>query len=395
MSTVSDIELEAKSIKQLTYENPDEYVELVSRKTCKDFVAGNYSHSGYDIEIPSNPIVTYTKNGTPGYEFYARVFKNGVQVGFGSDGSVDIERFRVYGRSNFLVEDVNGNVLLQKTIKDENFETIYETRTYREDLQYCILMDIVHTIQQIGKDDKGIKEGKVGNTTSTFYPPRTTGNGSGYFTYRGDNNGQSGTFAQWRGRATVASRGMCGWVNNGGNFDPDFIYSQMNQLAGNQWQWNVQPVFQFDTSTITDTDTIDSATYSICSNNDLGTPADNLSSLFGLTVWDPASETSWVAADQTTYLGTRLATDIAFGSLSAVGTYTNFALNSDGKSAISKTSWTDIMLRLNWDIDNTSPGTTGVHQTLLGWDKGDDISPAKLVVVHSAPTANSNFLAFF
>lgn len=91
--------------------------------------------------------------------------KDDIQVGFGPDGSVDIERFKIHNPP-ILVPDPNGDILQTW----ETSQGVQESRRLREDPQEAILQHIDAVIK--GKKEKhgpkNIISGKIGNTTSTF-----------------------------------------------------------------------------------------------------------------------------------------------------------------------------------------------------------------------------------
>jgi PKD repeat protein len=111
----------------------------------------------------------------------------------------------------------------------------------------------------------------------------------------------------------------------------------------------------FDTSTLPDNATITSAVLDVCGldkNNYWFSAPSYL--LVGFT---PATNGSVVQADYNTYGSTRLAVNVSYASLDTSGTYghNRWVLNADGLSYISKTSWTNLMLRDSNDFDSVSP----------------------------------------
>jgi hypothetical protein len=75
---------------------------------------------------------------------------------------------------------------------------------------------------------------------------------------------------------------------------------------------------------------------------------------FGITGFTPATTANFQASDFTKFTNTRYATDIPNTSITN-DVYTNFTWNTDGKSAINKTGYTNFMLRFASDIDDSSP----------------------------------------
>lgn len=80
-----------------------EIIDIKVTEICKlDFV-GDYSNvvPGLDIKILS---IEKIKDGI---SIFAQAWRNGEQIGFGKDGSIDIERFRIFNPP-ILVRDPNG-----------------------------------------------------------------------------------------------------------------------------------------------------------------------------------------------------------------------------------------------------------------------------------------------
>lgn len=221
------------------------------------------------------------------------------------------------------------------------------------------------------------------NSSATF--------GERYFYYRADTAPDTGTFAQWRACATAANNAMGA---NSGTYYADFLYNQMNATGTNAWQWNIVCGFFFDTSSLPDDAVISSATFSLCRRDtDVGAKSDGIgSSALGLTAWSPVSDTNWVKSDRNTWASTRLATDVPWASIAAAGSYTDWTLNASGIAAINKTGYTKLMTRINWDIDNTDPGGTGIRNTICGWQTGNtgQTSGPKLTVTYTLPSAQNN-----
>src|SRR3990167_555672 len=129
----------------------------------------NVKFSGADFDIE----ILETKPINKGVEVLARAWHpGGRQVGFGVDGSVDIERFRIFNPP-ILVTDPVGDILHEWV--DPQGEPRH--RKLREDPKEALLRDLAHTIKLVGKDGRNIVRGKIGNTTSTFYPAAGSGGG--------------------------------------------------------------------------------------------------------------------------------------------------------------------------------------------------------------------------
>lgn len=315
-----------------------------------------------------------------GVEVFARAWKNEEQIGFGIDGSVDIERFRIFNPP-VLVPDKNGTVIVafvdEVTLKPR-------ISTYREDPQTALLQSLEHIIAIMKNVHIGssIIANKKGNTTSTFYSD--TG-GDGWVGRQGVNEtlstirGGAGTNTQQNAESGAAIL---------------FASSTSNQYANMR-----RGVFPFDTSAIPDGDTITSATFSIvvssASTSALGT-FDTC-----LVAATPASNTSLSASDYTQTGSTELATRKSWASIVKDSTtYTDFALNASGLANLSKTGYSVFGVRSSWDLDNSTTGLSwssgaGTSLTVFWADEIGTTKDPKLVVEHSAAGgSNSDFLMF-
>src|SRR3990167_768249 len=70
----------------------------------------NVKFSGVDVDIEITSITAIEG----GVELLARAWENGKQIGFGPDGSVDLERFRFFNPP-ILVDDPNGDIVREWT----------------------------------------------------------------------------------------------------------------------------------------------------------------------------------------------------------------------------------------------------------------------------------------
>ena len=86
-----------------------------------------------------------------GVEVLAKGWIDGKQVGFGKDGSVEIERFRIYNPP-ILVSDPLGDHIRSYTEKIGLGDEVQKERRFREDPAEAIRQTIAHNISLIGKD---------------------------------------------------------------------------------------------------------------------------------------------------------------------------------------------------------------------------------------------------
>lgn len=313
------------------------------------------------------PVFKEVKVGNQWVKMQIRVIPAGTQIGFGSTGTVDIERFQVFNPP-VLVPDENGDIVIEKI--DEATQELNRS-VYREDAEVAILEEIQHTIsvksEKFGSEN--IIKGSIGNTTSTFYPS------SDGRVYRGV---VSETFSAIRAGAgqVIATSGTNyahAWLSSAATTD------RYRVLARNG--------YVFDTSSIPDTDDVSNAVLSFmssASNTLLGdTDVDIVS-------YSPASDTNIATGDYASGFGTtRYATGIAI-TAHTHETYTDFTLNATGIAAISKTGNSRFGVRCKWDVDDNFTGSW-----VSGNDKNTNVSyyqsentgttkDPKLVVEHAA-----------
>lgn len=92
-----------------------------------------------------------------GLDVFARAWRGKDQIGFGPDGSVDIERFH-FGNPPLLVADVDGEINL-----------VERKRKYRVDPKRALQEILSATILDVGKVGAAITPNKRGNTTFTLF----------------------------------------------------------------------------------------------------------------------------------------------------------------------------------------------------------------------------------
>jgi len=353
--------------KLLPNKNASEKAQIKSREIAKRDLKGEYTNTQYGVRVEIiGEVKEININGQSGIELFAKAWRGDKQLGFGKDGSVEIERFRIFNPP-ILVDDPNGDIVREGTEKDISGNIITKQRKLREDPAEAIRQVIAHNVTLVGKDNNNIVKGKVGNTTSTFYPdadPETTSVDGATFV--------DSTYTVWAD-ARNATTGSVAPTDTAMNFN-----SESQKGYYNLWR----NVFLFDTSPLGSNATISDATFSVYGTgikyNDGGDTIHLVSS-------NPASNTDLVGSDYnialwgSTSFGSKTVADYS------VSAYNDMALNADGKNAISKTSITKFGLRHGADINNTAP--TGINQCPMKFsDTAGTANDPKLLVVHSAPT---------
>lgn len=301
----------------------------------------------YEIEI----VDFNTIDG--GIEIFARAWKNGVQLGFGKDGTIDIERFRFFNPP-ILVDDPLGDIIYPAS-SDEATGLLVPERRLREDLLEALKQSLTHTISIVGKDGTNIVAGSRGNTTSTFY----SGAGDGSV-YRND-----GTWAASRDTADGEA-----------SITTDATRYLMADKDGTVYTMS-RGFFPFDTSGLPDGDTISSATLTISQNG-----AGEGDRYVGVIQTSQVSPTALEIGDfdaMTINSPTEGATRVLCNTTGAQ----NFTLNASGIGWISKTGYSLLGTRMAKDIDNIDPGARNYVLQYHSEEAGTTSDPT-LVVVHSA-----------
>jgi len=313
-------------------------------------------------------------NGQHGIELFAKAWKNGKQLGFGKDGTVEIERFRIFNPP-VLVDDVDGEII--REWEEEDLETKEKTKKQRK-LKYdpgeAIKQDLIHTIGLVGKNGKNIAKGKIGNTTSTFYS--SAGDGRVQSVSGNWNTAHDGT----TGSAATAGSSWFGVLS----------YSDGNYYISRAF-------FPFDTSAIDDGDTINSANFSFYSSGELNDDENDGDDWISVIQTDQPSDTSLTTADYNN-CGAIDNPDEAVDSserldLTSASSETrfDFDFNTTGKNWINKTGYTKLGMREGHDIIDSAVTTGGATKKsnigFYGSDETGTSKDPKLVVEHSEVAA--------
>ncbi|HRH22459.1 MAG TPA: SpvB/TcaC N-terminal domain-containing protein [Candidatus Paceibacterota bacterium] len=310
-----------------------------------------------------------------GVQVFVRAWDSkGKRIGFGVDGTVDMERFRIFNPP-ILVPDERGTIRQEWTQTDVSTgEEKQYVRTLREDPREALLQVIEHNLS-VMKNIHGperIIKGKKGKTVSTFYSAAGQAspvdgmaywNGSGDWASAHDSNG-------------VISCDTCAGGEVG------------IRVADYYFQNLVRNIFGFNTSLI-DSDMILSATLSVTMHSGMGggtNPGD-----FKVVVDKhdgPASSNAIVNNDYNiaNWDSVRQSnTEIAINTIST-RQYYNFPFNSTGLGNINKSGNTWLGLRIGLDLDNTSPGWRDHRsynaETVFADTTGTTEDP-KLVIEHT------------
>ena len=306
-----------------------------------------------------------------GVQVFARAWDENGQIGFGKDGTVDIEKFIIINPP-VLVADENRNI--ERTATDSLTGQTW-TFTYREDPQEALLQSLKHTIdvKQQKFESANIVSGSIGNTTTTIYPdphPEST-SVDGYAAF--DASGSS--WATIHDAATSDSAADTPTISNG---------AYTGKVGAGRWIYRA--FFLFDTSSIGGGATINSATFSLYPTAVVTSSIGN--EYISLASSSPASNTAITTADYDQVGTTKLAPDLNTSSVT-LNTYNNWVLNATGTSTINGAGVSKFVLRHGNDIVNADPSGSGYNGINgITWaDEAGTTQDPKLVVEHyGSPT---------
>lgn len=151
----------------------------------------------------------------------------------------------------------------------------------------------------------------------------------------------------------------------------------------------------FDTSSISDASTIDSASISLYGTNKVDSPG--IAPDINIYATTPASNTSLVASDFNiaNHGSVAFSTTISYESWNTAG-FNEFILNSNGIAAITKIGVSKFGTRsANYDVADISPNTVvsgGANVQARHADFADITSDPKLIVISTSPAKPESFL---
>lgn len=366
----STITPEILSIEEmLEGKSQDERADIKSEAIVSQLPLETYEDATYGVRVEIQSV----EKIDGGVQIFARAWKGKKQLGFGGDGSVEIERFR-FLNPPVLIDDPDGGIIREWTDR-ESGELM--RRSLREDPAEAIRRSLAHTIHVAAKDGSDMVVGKRGNTTDTFYP--VAGSNSPMDAFYQESS--SGTFAD--ARSSSASDYTA---------TNDTTLSVFLRYTGGAVNRFTRMATLFNISSITDTDNVDSATwsgYGVSKANTLGNPEIAL-----LSFSAPSGDGTAGSSDYgiSNWGSTEYATRINYSSWST-SAYNDMALNGNGIAFIEAAQTGDNIVRLGqrhgWDMDNSDPGCsscTGEQDSYLTYYASDQTGTSndpKLVIVHS------------
>lgn len=350
-----------------------ERASLKQKEIAKVAFRGKYKKDKLEIEIID------IKKIEGGVSVFVKVWKEKKQLSFGPDGSVEIERFNIYNPP-ILVPDENGKII--RIDKGDKFLGV-ETKIfkYREDPKEALLQVIESNILSMKNvhSDKSFEKGKVGQTTSTFYPAAGANSPvDGYI--RGQNSSDLG----WNAVHDLTDNGPSGLVDvTATTINGALIY----YFSSNGSVQIHRGFILFDTAAL-GTDTIDSATVTVnvttATTQGGGGGANHKFCVFQS---NPASNNNLVSEDFDQVGSIDSPTKGSDELTIATGTQV-FTLNATGRGWIDGAGITKLGTRNKWDYDDVSfPNYSKSYAIYNSADAAGTTQDPKLVVEHSAPAA--------
>jgi len=332
---------------------------------------GKFTMNDFEIEVIGD-----IKEIEGGIELFAKAWKNGKQLGFGKDGTIDIERFRIFNPP-VLVDDQNGEIVRDLTDIDTKE---LKQRKLKYDPAEAIRQSLENTIRLVGKEDTKIIEGKIGNTTSTFY---STAQDAAL--YR-EHKSESWSTIKENATGTKNSSAAYGAV------------AMQPEASSNLWKGLYRAGFPFDTSSLNG-QVVSSATFSVYGYLEQDTGGYGIEmNIYSFT------PTNIDATSGTDYYYTHFGTT-AFSSsknLAAYSTsgYNDFTLNASGIASISvvgeKTGFGT--REPTYDAGSTTPSWQSGQPSSYMWcyysEETATTKDPKLVVEHEEGATTTNFFNF-
>ena len=340
------------SIKTKIKKNPSKRSAIVADAWVGIGKKPKFKAGDYDIEITD--IRKVEVKGQIGVEIFARAWDKNGQIGFGKDGTVDIERFRFFGGLEFMVsdgtEDEDGNI------------------NHKEDVEAKVLMELEHTIsvKTEKSDDSRIVAGKIGKTTSTLYPSADANDGS-----------------------VVATDATWTTVRNASTGSVDDMPSELTCQVSTGYNIT-RPFVSWDTSVV-GTDTISSL---IISMSGVGSSASDEDTTDTDIVAATPANPQVIAAGDFDQVGSVALATLATANFTGTNEtyYAWSAMSQAGIDLVNGSGFTTYAFRNSRDTDNSAPA--GFNRVRMKSVNVGTFKP-KMVIEHEVGVTDTGFLLMF
>ena len=339
-----------------------EKANIKAREIVKIDFRGEYTSPEYGVRID----IISVKIIQEGIEVMAKAWMGVKQVGFGRNGTAEIERFLIYNPP-VLVDDPNGTIIREWT--DERTGELKQ-RKLREDPVQAIREVITHNVTLVGQEGTNIVKGSIANTNSTFFSRAN-----------GDGKVQRINQINWttaRDTATGDSDTATAIIQTGAE----------HEVSGSFYAVE-RGFYPFDTSNLPDDDTINSAIFSV-----YATTADDASGrglIFGLILTSQVSVTALESGDFDAMTINSPAEGATRVVIDTTGVDTSFTLNSTGLAWVDTTGDTKLGIRHADDIDDASPPLGRQFIQASSSDETGTSQDPTLVVTH--PTTDRQLIS--
>lgn len=310
-----------------------------------------------------------------GVQVSVKAFASGKQLGFEKNGTIEIEKVNFHNPST-LVPDLSGPIRSESKAKDGTI--IYDY--WRDDAVEALQWMLNDFVARTGKQSSNIIPGSIGHTTDVYYPDPNP-----------ESTSVDGAIAAENAVFSVAQLLTSG---SSAEYHDTTDYADTYYSGSTYTIW--RGYFAFDTSSLPDTDTIDSATFSlyVISKFDVD---DDGNDYIGLYQSTQASNTT-LGVDDYNNCGDNV-TNPTEGATNqdmtgmATGAMVDWPLNTTGKGWVVNNGVTKLCIREGHDAVNDTPGNTsgqdqGIYYRLA--DFTGTVTDPTLTIVHSAGGGSSS-----
>lgn len=300
-----------------------------------------------------------------GIAVYLKAWRDGQPLGFGADGSFEIERVRLYDPP-IMVPDPSGTYIR----RDELGQAI---QTYREDPAAALLDRLFNVVRLVGKEGSSIVPGKTSRTVTVVSPVAGTGTAP-----VDGRTGRTGVDETW---ATIRAGAGNESSDTANIFAAPIVYAS---TTTDQFQRIRRVILGFPTSAV-GSDVVSAAVLQIYGQDTDNGLGDGETGIVSCAIGDESAlaDSDYAVAN---FGGTDFATRIG-GAAWDTGGLNDFDLNASGIAHINGAGNTMFGQRLGWDIDDSAPTWSSNVFTLIAGHAVDNTGTTTdpvLTITHAA-----------
>jgi hypothetical protein len=293
-------------------------------------------------------------DGMGAVEVYFRAWKDGVPVGFGADGSVEIERYHALNPPIMVRDDVNGTYVIDKIDRDTG-RKIGE-RKYREAPVEVLYIKLLGVVRRFGKGPQNIQPGKVGRSTIQRFPSAGTGTAP----TDGELLTDDGAGTTWADLHDAAAADILTQTFTGS-------LAQIRATAGGAWRQITRFYAQFDTSAI-GAGTVTAAVWTL--RGDGNAVNNSFSASMNVVAFSPTDEDSIAVGDYDLFGTTVFSTKAISAWDTTDGNDNDFTFTD--LSGINGSGITNLGLRESNDRADAEPSITGSERSKVTFYAADN-----------------------